>query len=654
MDLSKFKKSSEDKDYVVLTHPKGHEIKVAKGPLSPKLREQLANLESNKSKDKKDDKDNKDKPLLKDNKHREKMSDGGKVSNNSSSKGPAVDPQKAKEVEAGATESGWQPQRWAKNVKEGLKFANGTPEGTVADQANQSKDPSHITINVGGQPAVPDTNAQAQIAQVGKDQVPTKAPDGFNGDPLNLGIPPQAPGQPQIDVNPAAPPQPIAVAPPVSPPAPQQSSPNIATNPNQSATSDVDPLIAAQDQAQQFSLQGALGQIEGKNAEANAVDVMGKQQAAVYDKASKSEAKITNDFQKHSNEINQQIQHIQHDIDNSHIKPEQYWGNLSTAAKINTTIGLILGGIGSGLTGGQNPALELLRQHVNNDIEAQKAELGKKHNLLTAYHQQFGNLKDATSMLQLTLGHQVANQINAAGARAQGPIEKARAQQASSQVLAALGPIQQKLAMSRTLASIGTQKPASGESPTSRIEKQLPILRAQNPEAAKDIEKHLVPGIGISPVEVPEAKRQKLIDQKTALDSSIKLREFANKHSGSLNPATIQEGKALAFLTLNQYRTGTGQGVYKEAQAEADKKLVAEDPTAFFGRFRTDPRYKVLEESLRHEYNNNLKGAGLPTSEEKSGEHGDRINSFKAFIAKNPNDPRSKKLQEAVNKYEGK
>ncbi len=43
-------------------------------------------------------------------------------------KGPKIDPEKARQIQKGATESGWQPQRWADNLKQGLGYADG---GTV-------------------------------------------------------------------------------------------------------------------------------------------------------------------------------------------------------------------------------------------------------------------------------------------------------------------------------------------------------------------------------------------------------------------------------------------------------------------------------------------------------------------------------------------
>jgi hypothetical protein len=47
--------------------------------------------------------------------------DGGEVKDSS----PAIDPEKAKQMQAGATQSGWQPGQWVQNIKEGLGMADG-------------------------------------------------------------------------------------------------------------------------------------------------------------------------------------------------------------------------------------------------------------------------------------------------------------------------------------------------------------------------------------------------------------------------------------------------------------------------------------------------------------------------------------------------
>lgn len=59
-----------------------------------------------------------------------KMANGGMVD-----KGPALDQEKARQMQSGATESGYQPQQWMKNLKEGIKMAAG---GMVEDEHAES------------------------------------------------------------------------------------------------------------------------------------------------------------------------------------------------------------------------------------------------------------------------------------------------------------------------------------------------------------------------------------------------------------------------------------------------------------------------------------------------------------------------------------
>lgn len=57
------------------------------------------------------------------------------------------------------------------------------------------------------------------------------------------------------------------------------------------------------------------------------------------------------------------------------IDPDRYWHNKSTGGKILAIIGVGLGGFGSGLTGGQNGALNMFQSAITNDIDAQKANM---------------------------------------------------------------------------------------------------------------------------------------------------------------------------------------------------------------------------------------------------------------------------------------
>lgn len=86
---------------------------------------------------------------------------------------------------------------------------------------------------------------------------------------------------------------------------------------------------------------------------------------------------------------------LQKDIANSTIKPENWWHSRSTGQKVTSVVALILGGIGQGLGGGPNPALKIMDDAVEKDIEAQKANLGKKQTQLGDLMKQGYSLQEA-------------------------------------------------------------------------------------------------------------------------------------------------------------------------------------------------------------------------------------------------------------------
>jgi hypothetical protein len=69
---------------------------------------------------------------------------------------------------------------------------------------------------------------------------------------------------------------------------------------------------------------------------------------------------------------------------NEKINSNNYWGSMSTPDKIRSGIAILLGGIGAGLAGGKNLALETINDAITKDIEAQKANKNSLYNALIA------------------------------------------------------------------------------------------------------------------------------------------------------------------------------------------------------------------------------------------------------------------------------
>jgi hypothetical protein len=133
-----------------------------------------------------------------------------------------------------------------------------------------------------------------------------------------------------------------------------------------------------------------------------------KRQKANFDEFQTSQAQLAQDYM------------------SSKIDPHRIWNNMGTGNKIGAAIAVALSAIGSGLQGGKpNLALEQINGAISRDIDAQKADLGKKQNLMTLNMQKYRNVQDA----------EIATQAQMIGI-AQAKIQQVAAKAQSAETLA--------------------------------------------------------------------------------------------------------------------------------------------------------------------------------------------------------------------------
>jgi hypothetical protein len=63
---------------------------------------------------------------------------------------------------------------------------------------------------------------------------------------------------------------------------------------------------------------------------------------------------------------------MQNFIDTNQIKQGNYWGSMDTGGKVMAGLAMALGGIGAGMTGGPNYALQIINKAIEDDLDAQK------------------------------------------------------------------------------------------------------------------------------------------------------------------------------------------------------------------------------------------------------------------------------------------
>lgn len=134
----------------------------------------------------------------------------------------------------------------------------------------------------------------------------------------------------------------------------------------------------------------------------------------------------------------------------------------SVGSKISAAIGLILGGIGSGMTGGPNVAQQMINKRIDEDIEAQKANLGKTQSLLSNNLQKYHNLFQAEAATRLQLSSATQAMISKYVAQSGSKEALANGQNAIAALKQAELPLKQQMVMNSLVGELGAGGGSSG------------------------------------------------------------------------------------------------------------------------------------------------------------------------------------------------
>jgi hypothetical protein len=135
------------------------------------------------------------------------------------------------------------------------------------------------------------------------------------------------------------------------------------------------------------------------------------------------------------------------------LDPDRYWANKTTGSKVLTAIGVMLGGIGAGLTRGPNMALEMLNKAIDRDMETQKQQIGQENNLLVQMRQKFQDDQSADTATRMLLNQKAQNELGKAASKYQGESAKQNAEIMKSQLQQQQAQLQRQLAMQQMMAA---------------------------------------------------------------------------------------------------------------------------------------------------------------------------------------------------------
>lgn len=335
----------------------------------------------------------------------------------------------------------------------------------VLDEPAKPVQQAPVVINVGAQqPAPSQDNSLAETIKhallPGLKQYENQPQAGFDKTPAQG----RAENHPPAPTMPEQPPQQAAPAPQAQPPQQQ-------------------PQDMYGTEAYSKAYEHGLGeQVAGLKGQAAGEAKLGELQANSLNQQIHAEQQLQASYQQHYQDLQQERQSFQQDIQNQHIDPNHYIGSMDTSQKIATALGLIMGGLGSGITGQPSAALQFLNNQIDRDIAAQKANLGKGENLLNANLRQFGNLRDATDMTRAMMTDVVSNQLKLAAAKTTDKAAQARAQQAIGALEIQAAPVMSQIAMRRSILG-GMQ---GGKVDPSQVIRMV-IPKEQQNEAYKEL-----------------------------------------------------------------------------------------------------------------------------------------------------------------------
>lgn len=117
------------------------------------------------------------------------------------------------------------------------------------------------------------------------------------------------------------------------------------------------------------------------------------------------------DFQQHTADMAKYL------TDPKNTNPSAFYENMGVPQKINTAIGLILGGFKQGLVGGNNPAMDWLKDQQEKDIAAQRQRAENQKTVWGAYNTLYGNENASTELAKKSWTDKLAADANVLAAK---------------------------------------------------------------------------------------------------------------------------------------------------------------------------------------------------------------------------------------------
>lgn len=281
-------------------------------------------------------------------------------------------------------------------------------------------------------------------------------------------------------------------------------------------------------------------------------------------------------------------------LEDTGIDPNRFYKNLGTGSKIAAGIGMILGGIGSGLTGQPNMAVQMMNNAIERDIDAQKNDQSKTMNLWKMNREATQSDIEADLMTRNQHLTQLQVQLKQAAAQQASPLAAARA---APEIL----QLEQEKARNRWMLSM-----AQGGSPGSEQQHigNMNMMQQMRPDLYKDMQSKYIPSLGTARVPVNENERTEL----TSLDNLTKTlsdaKNFAQTQAGSIGTLPGSAANAVADRMREAIAVNLGKLDGLNRMTETEGKIFhsgVTSPGSFFKSKAVAQLDELQKEVNRHQ-----------------------------------------------------
>lgn len=318
-----------------------------------------------------------------------------------------------------------------KKLRGAQKFAD--PADAVQDDSASSDDASRdpasspVSIEINAAPAAPAAPASGFALSPEQQAAVAKY------------VSPQAPAAPALPAN-----DPVAMAkaqhdqqqaalmkalPPVSAPAPAAAGAPTSMGAGEGVANGMAPM-----QQNMGEFEKAYRKEQGANtAYANAIGGEGKAETNAIDDFKEDLAALPT-----QNEIVDSYRQKNQDLMDAYaskkVDPQSYMHNMSTTSKVLTGLALALGGLSTPFTHQANPAIGMLENSINRDIDAQKNAQSQAHSLWSMNREALGTdlAADTATKNQMLVG--VKYDLLKAASQFKGPMAQANAQALNAKI----------------------------------------------------------------------------------------------------------------------------------------------------------------------------------------------------------------------------